>query len=72
MESDFVLHEWLLLDNGEKAPIDGSCGSPVLDNQAGVVRLFRFKKNENNQCICVAATELRNFNYEICGGTHRF
>lgn len=70
--ASYVLHEWLLLDNGEKAPIDGSCGSPVLDNQAGVVGLFRFKKNENNQCICVAATELRNFNYEICGGRHRF
>lgn len=49
-------------------------GSPVFFKSAAeVVGLFRFKKNENNQCLCVAATELRGFNYEICcGGRHRF
>ena len=70
-DTDYVLHEWHIFENGNK-PVDGSCGSPILNSDGDVVGLFRFKKETSHHCVAVSAMELRRFGYEICGGEHQF
>ncbi|KAL9102553.1 MAG: hypothetical protein Q9163_002303 [Psora crenata] len=41
-EKDYVAHQWHLFDNGDE-PVDGCCGSPILDAEGRIVGLFRFK-----------------------------
>ena len=67
----YVLHEWYIFENGEQAA-DGSCGSPVLDAQGSVAGMFRFKQKDSGDCLCVAAVEMREYGYEICGGLQKF
>jgi hypothetical protein len=69
--TEYVLHSWNIFENGSE-PVDGSCGSPILDGQGMVVGLFRFKVGETNACLAVSATELRSFGFEICGGEQQF
>jgi hypothetical protein len=70
-ERDYVLHEWYIFEN-ENEPVDGSCGSAILDSDRKVVGLFRFKKINSPHCLGVSAMELRTFGYEICGGEREF
>ena len=67
----YILHEWHTFENGDQA-VDGSCGSAVLDEEGSVVGLIRFKQKESAECLCIAAIELRQFGYEICGGLQTF
>jgi hypothetical protein len=53
-------------------PVDGSCGSPILNSDGEVVGLFRFKKEDSHHCLGVSAMELRTFGYEICAGEQQF
>jgi hypothetical protein len=70
-ERDYVMHEWHIFENGNE-PVDGSCGSPILDSDGKVVGLFRFKKIASFQCLGVSAMELRTFGYEFCSGEQQF
>jgi hypothetical protein len=70
-DKDYVLHEWLIFENGNEV-VDGSCGSPILNSDGEVVGLFRFKKENSNHCLGVSAMELRTFGYEICAGEQQF
>lgn len=70
-ETDYVYHTWNIFENGSE-PVDGSCGSPILDEQGMVVGLFRFKIKGDQGCLAVSAMELRRFDYEICGGEQQF
>ena len=66
----FVLHEWYTFENGDQA-VDNSCGSPVLED-GRVAGLFRFKQKDSAECLCIAAGELREFGYEVCGRLQMF
>ena len=68
---DYIGHVWHLFENGDE-PIDGSCGSPILDAEGDVVALFRFKKENSDMCFSVAAFELCESGYEIRGGEQVF
>lgn len=68
---DYILHEWHIFENGNE-PLDGSCGSPILDSDGKVVGLFRFVTKTSLHCLGVSAMELRAFGYEICGGEQQF
>ena len=70
--TDFVRHEWYLLEKNGDEPIDGGCGCPILDSDGRVVGLFRFKLADSHECVAVSAMELRRFDYEICGGEQTF
>lgn len=64
-----IKHEWILMDSGMDRgmdPVDGSCGSPILDDNRQVVGLFRYKQKNSQHCYAVSATELRAAEYEIC------
>jgi hypothetical protein len=66
-----VAHVWSLFENGDE-PVDGSCGSPILNDEGKVVGLFRFKVANSNLCLSVSASELREYGYEICDGEQTF
>ena len=70
-DKKYIRHDWYTFENGEEA-VDGSCGSAVLDEQGKVAGLSRFKQKDSGECLCIAAIELREFGYEICGGLQRF
>jgi hypothetical protein len=70
-DRDYVLHKWWIFENGNE-PVDGSCGSPILDSDGKVVGLFRFMKETSRHCLGVSAMELRAFGYEICDGEQQF
>jgi hypothetical protein len=69
-DRDFVMHKWCIFENGNE-PVDGSCGSLILDSDRKVVGFFRFKNNSVD-CWCVSAMELRTFGYKICGREQQF
>ena len=71
-DTKIVKHLWLEIENGS-APIDGSCGSPILDGEGRVVSFFRFLLHSDGRTgIGVAADELLKHGYEIHGGVHTF
>lgn len=67
----FVKHRWEIFENGD-APVEGSCGSPILDADGNVVGLFRYKMPGSNMCLSVSASELKEHGYELCGGEQTF
>ena len=68
-----VRHEWHVFEHGDQDVEERRCGAPILDDQDGVVGLFRFKDPTSpGLCLSVSATELREFGYEICVGEHTF
>ena len=70
-DKEYVAHEWIFFENGEE-PVDGSCGSPILDAEGKVVGLFRFKAADSSLCLAVSAIVLQKYGYEICGGEQSF
>ena len=42
-DKDYVLHEWQIFENGNE-PVDGSCGSPILNSDGEVVGLFHSRR----------------------------
>ena len=68
---DYVTHQWHIFENGDE-PVNGSCGSPILDAEGKIVGLFRFKVANSPLCLSVSAMELREYGYEICGGEETF
>lgn len=70
-DKEYVEHVWNFFENGDE-PIDGSCGSPILDAEGKVVGFFRFKVANSSLCLSVSGSELRQYGYEICGGEQTF
>lgn len=70
-DTKIVKHVWLEIENGGE-PINGSCGSAILDDEGRVVSFFRFLKSDGQTGIGVAADHLREYGYEICSGVHTF
>ncbi|KAL9596074.1 MAG: hypothetical protein Q9219_006021 [cf. Caloplaca sp. 3 TL-2023] len=66
-----IRHQWHTFENGDQ-PVDGSCGTPILDERDWLVGMFRYKEDASNLCLSVAAIELREFEYEIYGGEQTF
>lgn len=67
-----ILHVLACLENSHE-PISGSCGCPVIDSTGRVLGLCRFvKKEEEGECLCVAAEEVGRFGYEIYSGERTF
>ena len=66
----WVVHEWVIFENGEE-PIDGSCGAPILHEDGRVIAFCRLM-GPNGHCLSVSALQLREYGYEICGGTQTF
>lgn len=65
--SKWIRHQWSVFENGSE-PIQGSCGSAVLDDQNRLVSFFRFQELDGRAVVGVSATVLREFGYEIFGG----
>jgi hypothetical protein len=61
-----IEHKWMLMDCGTE-PVEGSCGSPILDDNRRVVGFFRYKRKDSPHCYAVSSMELREAEYEICG-----
>lgn len=55
-----MAHQWFFFENGDE-PVDGSCGSTILNPEGKVVRLFRFVVAESILCLSVSAMELREY-----------
>jgi hypothetical protein len=53
-------HMWSVFENGGE-PIDGCCGSAILDEQGRVVAFFRYRMNQSG-----------DHGYEMCGGEQTF
>lgn len=70
-KTEYIRHTWTVFESGSE-PLDGSRGSPILDQQGSVVGLFGFKIRGDEGCLAVSATELWRFGYEICDGERRF
>lgn len=70
-DQKYVAHELTLFETGDK-PVDGSCGSPILDAEGKVVGLFRFKAANSSFCLAVSAMELRKYGYDIFCEEHTF
>lgn len=69
-EVNWVQHLWTYFENG-KVPMNGSCGSSILDKNRKLVSFFRFPEDEGH-AVSVLATILREFNYELCEGVQTF
>ena len=67
----YVKHQWSIFENGD-TPVEGSCGSPILDARGNVIGLFQFQVAESDMCLSVSALELREHGYEPCGGEQTF
>ena len=65
--AEHIPHKWMIFENGDE-PIDGSCGTAILDEEKRVVGFFRYKLDNSGRCYAVSAMELRNHGYEIFGG----
>lgn len=62
---EWVRDTWVWLGMGME-PLNGSCGSAILDEDGNVVSFFRFLVDEYPGCgIGVAATTLSDFGYRI-------
>lgn len=70
-KTEYIRHTWTVFESGSE-PLDGSRGSPILDQQGSVVGLFGFKIRGDEGCLAVSTTELWRFGYEICDGERRF
>jgi hypothetical protein len=70
-DTDYIGQMWSVFENGDE-PIDGCCGSAILDEQGRVVAFFRYKMNQSGDCFGVSAIELRRHGYEICGEEQTF
>jgi hypothetical protein len=66
-----VKHIWSLFENGTE-PIQGSCGSAILDKNGQVVAFFRFQQDASGFSVGVSAVELRESGYEVCDGIQKF
>lgn len=67
----FIKHEWIHFENGDQ-PIDGSCGSPIVNDEGKFVGLFRSREDSSGLCLCVSASELHEHGYDICYGVQTF
>jgi hypothetical protein len=65
IQATMTRHHWIVTDCGTD-PVDGSCGSPILDDNRRVVGFFQFKQNNSAHCYAVSVEELRKEEYEIC------
>lgn len=52
-QTEYIRHTWTVFESG--SDLDGSCGSPILDQQGSVVGLFRFKIRGDEGCLAVSA-----------------
>lgn len=67
----YIKHVWHYFESGQE-PIQGSCGTPILNDDKNVVGMFRYKLENSSMCLTVSAIELREFGYQICGGIQQF
>lgn len=69
-EARWIRHVWTYFENGDE-PINGSCGSPILDEHHRLVSFFRFLEADGH-AVSVSAAVLREFHSETCGGIQTF
>lgn len=65
-DGENITLESFLIENGD-GPVYGSYASPILNAEGNVVGLVRFKMANSSICLSVSASELRKYEYEICG-----
>jgi hypothetical protein len=65
----WVRHEWIWMGQGLVEELtEGSCGSPVWDEDGNLVLFFQFvisEGPESGQAVGVAATELQKFGFDL-------
>ncbi|MCJ1358573.1 MAG: hypothetical protein MMC33_008573 [Icmadophila ericetorum] len=62
---------WAKFENGME-PVDGACGSAILDDEGKLVAFFQFQDQKSGECVGASGMELRSHGYEICGGIQQF
>jgi hypothetical protein len=61
-----IQHYWVIMDaSSDQGPIDGSCGSAILNDDGEVVGFFRFKKQGSRDCYAVSSEMLIKAGYQI-------
>ena len=63
-EHRWITNEWTYFGNGLDEPMDGCCGSPVLDQSGNVVSFFRFL-TASGMAVGVAASTLEAWGYHV-------
>lgn len=63
-EHRWITHEWTYFGNGLDEPMDGCCGSPILDQSGNVVSFFRFL-TASGMGVGVAASTLEAWGYHV-------
>lgn len=59
----WVTNEWSYFGNTGDEPMEGSCGSPILDEEGNAVSFFRFL-NTNGWAVGIAASTLEIWGYK--------
>lgn len=67
LEHKWVTNEWSYFGNAGDEPMEGSCGSPVLDEEGNVVSFLIFLKT-NGWAVGVAASTLEIWGYKAVSG----
>lgn len=63
LEHEWVTNEWSYFGNTGNEPMEGSCGSPILDEEGNVVSFFRFL-NTKGWAVGIAASTLEIRGYK--------
>ncbi|KAL8734989.1 MAG: hypothetical protein Q9166_001114 [cf. Caloplaca sp. 2 TL-2023] len=67
----YIRHQWNIFENMDE-PVEGSCGTPILDDDGKVVSFFRLKHPGSQLYWAVSASELGKYGYTIYDGMHTF
>ena len=63
LEHKRVTNEWSYFGNARNEPMEGSCGSPILDEEGNVVSFFRFL-GSTGLAVGIAASTLKTWGYK--------
>ena len=69
--NECVEHVGGMFENSAE-PIQGSCGSAILDTEGLVVAFFRFQQDTDGLSVGVSAMQLRESDHEVCRGVQKF
>jgi hypothetical protein len=64
IDHTWITNEWIYFGNGHDEPMNGCCGSPVLDETDQVVSFFRFL-TPSGFAVGVAASTLETWGYKV-------
>ncbi|KAH7031918.1 hypothetical protein B0J12DRAFT_789371 [Macrophomina phaseolina] len=70
-ERKYTKQRWFTFQCGGE-DINGSCGSPILDEQGRVLSFFRYQIDNTKDTFAIEAVELQKLGFEVVQGQHTF